>query len=309
MAYVTNATGKNMASHAQKKELNLGVGLRYPVFVGSGVVLFTRDITSTDPEFQVILHATATATQMAGPKILSKEPPKASVGYDKKTNRVITYYSYPQACITTEECIDIVNRIKTLPYPEHMLDRTKQRNIILNYDFNNTLIDDKCLVQLLNAPHLFYAIELTCNKVPDNLIDVNTKIRKIKKYLPTTKVWLKLPHPTDVQDTTYLTQLTAPDAIVLGQGRPAVNENIETFNPTKPTLEAGTHLYQSTCATVISCRENMQVPMIVGGGIHTDAQVMELLKYGASGVQVTSAICKNWMNTISLYKKLRKSYR
>ena len=299
-----------MASRAnKKKELNLGVGLRYPVFVGSGVVLFTKDIIPTDPEFQVILHATATATQMAGPKILSETPPKASVGYDSKTKRVVTYYSYPQACITTEECIDIVTRIKALPYPVHMLDKTKQRNVILNYDFNDASMHSTCLKQLKQNPRLFYAIELTCNKLPKTLSRINKTIEMIKKTLPTTKIWLKLPHPTDVQDTTYLTQLTTPDAIVLGQGRPAVDESIEIFNPKRPTLQAGTHLYQSTCATVISCRENMQVPMIVGGGVHTDAQVIELLNYGASGIQVTSAICKNWMNIVGLYKKLRKSYR
>ena len=297
-----------MASYAPKKELNLGVGLRFPVFVGSGVVIFSGNISSTDPEFQVILHATATATQMTGPKIINNDP-KAYVGFDGKTNRVITYYSYPRACITTEECIDFVKRIKILPYPEHMLDKTKQRNIILNYDFNTTSMDDNCLKQLIKTPRLFYAIELTCNKLPNDLDKINKEIQNLKKYLPTSKIWLKLPHPTDVQNTEYLKLLTTPDAIVLGLGRPAAKESVEEFSPIKPTLESGTHLYRSTCATVISCRQHIQVPMIVAGGIHTDANVLELLQYGASGVQITSAICKNWRNTITLYKKLRKSYR
>ena len=297
-----------MASYVKKKELKLGAGLRYPVFVGSGAVIFSGNISTTDPEFQIVLHATATATQMVGHKVVNLDP-KATVHYDNKTNRVLTYYSYPQPSITTEKCIDIIKRLKALPYPEHMMDRTKQRNIILNYDFNTGNISPYCLRKLAKEPNLFYAIELACTKLPNNINNINKEIQSIKKTIPNTKVWLKLPHPTDIQNTTHLKEITTPDAIVFGFGHPAVKETTEEFDPMKPTLESGTHLYRSTCATVLSCKDNMRVPMIASGGIYTDNDIIDLLHYGASGVQVTSLICKNWISAISIYKKLRKSYK
>lgn len=295
-----------MESCVTNKELKLGPGLHHPVFVGSGAVTFTSNMTNTDLEFQIILNATATCTQMTGPKVKNYNP-KSIVVYDKKVNRVLTYYSYPQPSITVTDCIAAIRHVKNLPYPEHLANKKRQRNIILNYDFSELNIDTNSLKKLLVKPKLFYAIELVCTETPKDLKKVNNSIKALKTKFPkSTNIWLKIPPPSNLLETEYLQELTSPDALVLAQRNYAVKTNVEEYDTNKPTLQAGSYTYPSTLATILSCKENIKIPLIVSGGIQNAPHITEALKIGASGVQVTSSICKNWMNIVTIMTKLQK---
>ena len=286
--------------------------MRYPVFVGSGAVILSTDMTAQDLAFQVILHATAVATQMTGPKIITTEP-KHDVIFNRKTKEFRTNYTYPRPSITVEECIEAIKKMKALPYPAHIRDTSRQRDMILNYDFNNLTVDEDSLAKLIKNPHLIYALELTVQQPLDRITDVaklNTYISNLKKTLPWCKIWLKIPHPDPLVDNSYLYKLTQPDALVLGHGLPAVRKQLEAFNAQTPTMESGSHLFPRSHATVLAIEQHIRVPLILSGGIHHSTQIDNLLTTTkVSGVQLTSSILKDWMNIVSLHtalKRLRK---
>ena len=297
-----------MAS-STKKTLKLSVGMRYPVFVGSGAVILSTDMTAQDVHFQLILHATAVASQMTGPEVIDPEP-KHAVVFDRKTKEFRTNYTYPRPSITVEECLESIKHIKALPYPTHIKDTTKQRDIILNYDFSNLSVDEDSLGRILKDSRLLFALELCVQKpLHTDTVALNKYIGNLKKLLRC-KVWLKIPHPDPFVDNTYLQHLTRPDAIVLGHGLPAVKEELEVFDATTPTMESGSHLFRRSHATVLALQQHIRAPLIVAGGIHHSSQIDMLLKTtNVSGVQLTSTIVKDWMNLVSLHAALKRLAR
>ena len=283
--------------------------MRYPVFVGSGAVVLNTDMTAQDLAFQVILHATAVATQMTGPQVITPEP-KHDVIYGRKTKELRTSYTYPRPSITVEECLEAIKKMKALPYPTHLRDASKQRDIILNYDFSNLTLDEDSLTKLLKNPHIIYALELTVQQPLDKITDVaklNTYIADLKKILHWCKIWVKIPHPDPLVDNSYLAKLTRPDALVLGHGLPAVREQLETFDAQTPTMESGSHLFPRSHATALAIQQHVKVPLILSGGIHHSTQINNLLTTtNVSGVQLTSSVLKDWMSIVSLQSALKR---
>ena len=234
--------------------------------------------------------------------------PQSSIRFDKKIKEAKARYSYPKPTITVEEAIEASKHLKALPFPPHIVDTTKQRTLILNLDFNSTNLDTNVISQLAENRYLYYSIELVINK-HINTIDIakiNREIAKIKKSLPKTQIWLKIPHPDPYINNNNLTGLTHPDALVLGHGIPTVYESIEQYNPKSPTLESGAHLYNHSLASLLSLPK-IKVPIIFSGGVHTSTQIADLIhNRNVSGIQITTHILKDWMHIVNVNNHIKK---
>ena len=298
-----------MASSVKIPKLNIGVGNRIPLFIGSGLVEVDSSMTNEDIEFQTILRSPAISTQLTGP---SDTYTPINWGQTKDS----TFYSTPSPQISLPDCITAIQHIKNIPYPTYLEIKTLQRDIILNYDFSNYTICSEDLKLLKEYYHLFFAIEFNINEYPTakTINTINSEIKQIRKEVSGTatwpQIWLKIAHPTDIRiDHKHLNQLTAPQALVIAHGIPGAFPKVEQFRPSKPTLHTGSHLYSRSLATLLTVKDEMRIPLIIGGGINEEKQIVELLNNGASGVQVTSTLIRVPRKIYTLIRRLTKTLK
>ena len=302
-----------MASSVQTTKLELGEGHIVPVFIGSGLIEVSTSMTNEDIEFQTILRATAVSTQLTGP---ADTYTPMNWQHTMTSNTVWNaFYSTPTPQISLPDCIAAIQHIKDLPYPTYLTFKGLQRDIILNYDFSNHTICSDDLKLLKEHSNLFYAIEFSINEYPTGTINaINSELQKIREEISGTEtwpqIWLKIMHPTDIRvDHSHLNLLTAPHALVIGHGIPAAAPKVEKFQPSKPTLHTGSHLYNRSLATLLTVKNEMRIPLIIGGGVNNESNILELLDNGASGVQLTAMLAKQPRRIYTLNRRLSKKLK